>query len=526
MNRSNRFLNRRDFLKMAAAGATASALPGCGLFTQKEPANFLFIAIDDLRPELGCYGQSHVINPNIDRLANNGITFNSAYCQSAVCNPSRASLLTGLRPDTIKVWDLNDELRQTTPDAVTLPQHFKNKGYHSVGIGKIYHNVIPDPLSWSEPKLHIDGYPFDPDAVYRKTENIAWLEARKQRIRAAGREKRHIDRLGQWYLKAVATESVDAPDNVYYDGAQTDVAIEKLAELKKRQQPFFFGVGYYRPHLPFNAPKKYWDLYEREKIPLAENDFLPENAPPMAINNLRELRGYTDFKNMPKAHEGKLSETEARRLKHGYLACVSYIDAQVGRLLDTLEKLDLAQNTIIVLWGDHGWKLGEHNSWCKMTNYEIDTRVPLIFSTPDLRNKAVHTDALVEFVDVYPTLCELAGLPLAQNLQGLSAVPLFHNPQQPWKKAVFSQFLREGIWIAPDGIEYMGYSMRTERYRLVEWFRWDMHNKVPLELAAQELYDHHNDPNENVNIAARPENREVLARLVGMRRRGWQHVLP
>jgi arylsulfatase A-like enzyme len=327
--------------------------------------------------------------------------------------------------------------------------------------------------------------------------------------------------LGEWYLKASAAEAPDIPDNAYYDGAQTDVAIKKLTELKDKDRPFFFAVGYYRPHLPFNAPKKYWDMYNRDDIPLAENGFVPEDSPPMAINNMRELRGYTDFKHALHPNDVKLSEDEDRLLKHGYLASVSYIDAQIGRLLETLDKLKLRENTIIVLWGDHGWKLGEHNSWAKMTNFEIDARVPLIISTPETRSKNIKTNALVEFVDIYPSLCELAELPIPENLEGISAVPLISQPEKSWKKAVFTQFLREGIWIAPDGVEYMGMSMRTERYRYVEWLNWET-----KELKAIELYDHDNDPQENVNIANLPENKELVLQLAEKMKKGWQESLP
>jgi len=521
MNNQPKTFNRREFMELVAAGTLASLIPSCSFNEFKDQPNVLFIAVDDLRPELGCYGNEYVKSPNIDRLAEGGITFKKAYCQSAVCNPSRASLLTGLRPDTIKVWDLKTKLRDNVPDVVTLPQYFKNNGYHTVGIGKIYHNTIPDPLSWSEPKLHIDGYPFDPDAVYRGDKDVADLENRKKKIIAEGKQKRYIDRIGEWYLKASATEAPDVPDNAYFDGAQTDVAIEKLAELKQKDKPFFFGIGYYRPHLPFNAPKKYWDMYDRNSIPLAENDYLPKNSPPMAINNLRELRGYTDFKKIPKAHEGKLSEAEARLLKHGYLASVSYVDAQVGRILDELERLKLRENTIVILWGDHGWKLGEHNSWCKMTNYEIDTNAPLIISSPELKNKAIESERLVEFVDVYPTLCEMAGLQIPENLEGNSVVPLIADPKKAWKKAVFSQFLREGIWLAPDGIEYMGYSIRTERYRFVEWMNWET-----KEYVAQELYDHQSDPQENINLAGEPGNSELVKQLSMQLRAGWREAVP
>ncbi len=485
-----------------------------------EKPNVLFIAVDDLRPELGCYGSPVVQTPNIDRLAAAGVIFTRAYCQSAVCNPSRASLMTGLRPDSIRVWDLHTDFRDNVPDAVTLPQYFKQNGYHAVAIGKIYHNTIPDSQSWSEDKLHIAGYPFDPDAVYRKPENVAWLEKRKAQIVREGRESRHIDQLGQWYLKAVATESVDGPDDIYYDGAQTEVAIEKLRELKARARPFFFAVGYYRPHLPFNAPQKYWDLYDRDKIPLPENPHLPENAPLMAINNLRELRGYTDFADVPHPKDRTLSAERVRRLRQGYYASVSYVDAQVGRLLDALERLGLAENTIVVLWGDHGWKLGEHGSWCKMTNFEIDTRAPLIIRAPGVSG-GQQLSQMVEFVDVYPTLCELAGLKIPPGLQGDSMVPLIQNPGLPGKPAVFSQFLREGIWMAPDGVVYMGYAIRTARYRYVRWINWET-----KAFAAEELYDHEVDPEENVNIAALPENAARAAELAAQLDAGWRVARP
>lgn len=496
-------------------------LTSCSTPDEKKPPNILFIAVDDLRPELGCYGTEYVKSPSIDRLAENGIIFTQSYCQSAVCNPSRASLLTGLRPDRIKVWDLRTDFRDTSPDVITLPQHFKNNGYHTVGIGKIYHNVLPDSLSWSEPKLHIKGYPFDPDAVYRNEINVASLEEKKQTIIADGKEGRYIDRIGEWYLKDVAYEIVDAPDNVYFDGAQTDVALEKIEELTNKEKPFFFAIGFYRPHLPFNVPKKYWDMYEREKIPLAENDYVPKEAPLMAINNLRELRGYTDFKTILHPGDGQLDEDQTRALKHGYLASVSYIDEQVGRLINKLKELKIDDNTIIVLWGDHGWKLGEHGSWCKMTNFEIDTKVPLIISTPQLKGKNIKSRGLVEFVDVYPTLCELAGISIPETLEGISAVPLFENPDRPWKKAAFSQFLREGIWIAPDGIEYMGYSIRTKKYRYTEWTNWES-----KELAAIELYDHSMDPNENINIAGIDENESIIIELSEKLKLGWREALP
>lgn len=483
--------------------------------------NVLFIAVDDLRPELGAYGTPYIQTPHIDRLAEDGVTFLEAHVQQAVCNPSRASVMTGLRPDSLRVWDLQTDFRRTVPDVVTLPQYFMENGYHTVAIGKIYHNVIPDFRSWSEPKIHIWGYPFDPDAVYRHPANIAIQEARKAEIIESGAEFQYIDDYGQWYLKAASTEAVDGPDDLYYDGAQTDVAIEKLAQLVGRDQPFFFAIGYYRPHLPFNAPQKYWDLYDSEAIPLANNPSVPVGGPPMAINNMRELRGYSDFRDVPHPFDGGLSEQDARRLKHGYYASVSYVDAQIGRLLDALDELGQSENTIVVLWGDHGWKLGEHGSWAKMTNYDIDTRTPLIIRYPERVERGVKVGRPVEFVDIFPTLSELAGLPVPGHLQGVSAVPLMDNPDQPWKPAVFSQFLREGIWIAPDGIEYMGYAVRTDRYRYVAWI-----NQETGQLTASELYDHQTDPDENVNLAERPEYAETLAELEALRQAGWRAALP
>lgn len=477
-------LTRRQWL--GAAGLTLRAKP-------KERPNVLFLAVDDLRPELGVYGARHVKSPRIDALGQSGVVFQHAYCQQAVCNPSRASILTGLRPDTLRVWDLQTDFRTQRPQAVTLPQAFQRQGYFATSIGKIFHNTLPDRASWSEPELHVDGFPFDPDAVYRSDEDTVWVERRKQEITAAGQQARYIDRYGQWYLKSSATEAPEVPDNAYYDGAQTDVAIRKLAELKARREPFFFGIGYYRPHLPFNAPKKYWDLYDRAQLPLAANPYLPKNAPFMAANRNRELRGYRDFASAPTPLEGSLREEQARRLRHGYFASISYVDAQIGRVLDELDRLDLASNTIVCLWGDHGWKLGEHNGWGKMTNYEVDTRVPLLIRAPGIKQGTV-ARGLVEFVDVYPTLCELAGIPAGKELEGQSLVPLLRNPERRGKRAVFSQFLREGIWVAPDGVEYMGYSIRTERYRYVEWIAWKTGK-----FSGSELYDLRTDPGENVN---------------------------
>jgi iduronate 2-sulfatase len=509
----------------AVLTAAAAAVVGCGdrrpHSDRSERPNVLFIAVDDLRPTLGAYGDPDIKTPQIDRLAQSGAVFLQAHAQQAVCNPSRASLMTGLRPDTIRVWDLQTNFRATTPDAVTLPQYFRQHGYRALSVGKIYHNNLPDTASWSEPEFHVSGFPFDPDAVYHHPDNRAIQELRKAALIKAGRQAEAIDQYGLWYVKANATESVDLPDNVYYDGAQTDLAVGKLAELKAGGTPFFFAVGYYRPHLPFNAPKRYWDLYDRDAIPMARNPFPPEHGPIMATSTMRELNGYADFAGAPHPFDGSIGDADARRLKHGYYASVSYIDAQVGRLLDALEALDLARNTIVVLWGDHGYKLGEHNSWAKMTNYTIDTHSPLLIRAPGRIAAGTRIAQMVEFVDVYPTLSELAGLPVPAQLEGVSAMPLIAEPSRAWKPAVFSQFLRDGIWAAPDGEPYMGYSLLTDRYHYVRWVHWQTKKEV-----ARELYDREHDPDENTNLAGDPRHAALVAALESQRQSGWRAARP
>ena len=435
--------------------------------------NILFIFSDDLRPELGCYGCKHIISPNIDRLASMGTHFEKCYVQVAVCNPSRASMLTGKRPDELGVWGLDKHFRESNPDAVTLPQHFMAHGYHTGAIGKIYHNDKLDPASWSEPRLVVPGFPYDPDCVYVDNHELEWLEQKKNELRGTDRERRQVDEFGYWYLKAGATEMPDVPDDAYYDGAQTNYAIEKLSVLSSEDKPFFFGLGYYRPHLPFNVPKKYWDLYSRETIELAEYDMPPLGAPPVALNSMKELRGYRDFSDCKPPLEGQLHPDHARLLRHGYFASVSYIDAQIGKVLDHLENLNILDNTIIVLWGDNGWKLGDYGSWGKMTNYEMDTRVPLIIKPTQTMTGDSKRNQIVESVDIYPTLCDLAGLPQPEGLAGQSFANHLDQADQAGKPQAFSQFLRYGFWLSEDEDEAMGYTIRTEDWRYVEWFKSD-----------------------------------------------------
>jgi arylsulfatase A-like enzyme len=454
--------------------------------------NVLFLAVDDLRPALGCYGDSVVRSPNIDRLAAGGTVFRRAYCQQAVCSPSRSSLLTGRRPDTTRVYDLVTHFRKTIPDVVTLPQHFKNHGYHAQGIGKIYHGGYDDPKSWSVPHTVGGGPRFGP-------EGRAMLGKLKAEAKKAGADVSRV--------RGLPWEAPDVGDDDLADGSTTLKAIDALRKVKDR--PFFLAVGYLNPHLPFVAPKKYWDLYKPDDFKLAANPYPPKGAPSYAPSSWGELRAYHGI-----PRKGPVSAEQARSLIHGYHAAVSYLDAQVGRLLDELDRLKLADNTVVILWGDHGWFLGEHGMWCKHANYELATRVPLVVRAPG--KKPGKTDALVEFVDIYPSLAELCGLPAPDGVEGTSFRPLLDDPARPWKRAAFSQYPRQ----VPGQGRAMGYAMKTGRYRLVEW-------SVPAKgFVEHELYDHEKDPGENVNVAGKPEYAAAMKELTKQLRGGWKQALP
>jgi len=465
-----------------------AAFAGLGLRTANaasQKPNVLFIAVDDLRPELGCYGQSHIKSPNIDRIASRGMTFDRAYCQQAVCSPSRSSLLTGTRPDTTKVWDLVTHFRDALPNIPTIPQHFKQNGYFVQGVGKIFHPGFDDERSWSTPWQT------------PKAPTYALLKAGEVKDEDKPKQK-----------NGPAFEAADVPDNFYKDGMVADLAVSTLRSLGKKSEPFFLAVGFAKPHLPFVSPKKYWNLYDPAKILLAPNPYHPKNAPEYALTNSNELRNYT---NMPA--QGPITDNLARQLKHGYYAAVSYTDAQIGKVLDELDRQGLRKNTIIVLWGDHGWKLGEHGEWCKHTNFENDANAPLLLSVPGMKNAGKHSRALVEFVDIYPTLAELAGMPLPGHLEGISLKPLLDDPNRPWKPAAFSQYPRRTL---------MGYSMRTDRYRFTVWVGRNDHSSVD----SVELYDHETDPQENTNIAQLPANAELVERLMKQWRKGWRGAKP
>lgn len=501
-------LKRREFIKLggmaAGAGMFSGAFPSPRAQGLSRP-NFLFITADDLRPELGCFGVEAIKTPNIDRLAREGMAFSRAYCQMPICNPSRASLLTGFRPDTIQVLDNETDFRKIAPSLVTLPQILKSRGYRSVAVGKIFHNFLPDPTSWSLDKPSVAV-----DLIYADPKTRARQAKREAAARAMGRSRTWIESC----VRGPATESYDAPDGFHWDASVADEVSNDLGRLRD-SQPFFLAAGFLRPHLPFVAPKRYWDLYRREDIPLAETDSPPRNSPMMAMNQLTELASYEDFVNVSNPYEGRLTEAQARLLKHGYYASVSFMDAQVGRVLDALERTGLRDSTVVVFLGDNGFKLGEHGSWAKYTNYEVDNRVPLIISAPGRGLQGATTDALVELVDIYPTVCEMAGIDVPASREGTSLLPVLENPSRAWKKAAFSQFPR-GFFF-----RFMGRAMRTERYRYIEW-----RDRLDDRLVAVELYDHETDPQEDENIAGQPGNEGLVKRLSEQLARGWRAAKP
>ena len=477
------------------------ALTGTVSFgAERGKPNVLFIAVDDLRPQLGCFGDAAVHSPNIDALAAGGMVFRRAYCQQAVCSPSRTSLLTGLRPDSTRVYDLQTHFRDTVADVVTLPQHFKRHGYHVEGMGKIYHGGLNDERSWSVPWRRGSA------PGYALAENREMVANKRAAAWQQGLRGRALSRAA----RGPATEMADVPDEAYPDGQVARMAVETLDRVK--EGPFFLAVGFLKPHLPFVAPKKYWDLYDPSKIRLADNPFSPKDAPPFAMNDFGELRVYDGT---PK--RGPVDDALARRLIHGYNACVSYTDAQIGLILDELDRLRLAENTIVVLWGDHGWKLGEHGSWCKHTNFELDANAPLVVRAPGMKAPGKTTGALVEFVDIYPTLCELAGLPVPETLEGTGFAPLLDTPERPWKSAAMSQYPRYH-----NRKPLMGYSMRTDRYRFTLW----QNRNDASDVVAVELYDHREDPAENRNLAADPANERLVEQLTERLRAGWKAARP
>ncbi|MGI9244475.1 MAG: exo-alpha-sialidase [Verrucomicrobiales bacterium] len=438
-----------------------------------KPPNVLFIAVDDLRPELACYG-TRAITPNIDALAGRGVRFDRAYCNQAVCGASRVSLMTGLYPERTgeRSYHVTD-WRKRHPDVVTMNQHFGDAGYQTVGLGKIYHGTGGagvDIENWDEwIRVKASGYASE--------ESLASLAASR--------------RAGSKRPKGPSTEAPDVEDEFYPDGAHAKVAAEQIGELAAGEEPFFLAVGFTKPHLPFVAPQKYWDLYQRDSFELPANLGFPPGYPEYARNKgAGELRAYSDC---PKeGTPADFPDAYNRLLLHGYHACVSYMDAQLGIVLEALEKSGAADNTIIVFWADHGWKLGEHTSWCKHTNFEVDARVPLIVRVPGVTDGAASSGSLVELIDLYPTLCDLAGIGKPAHLQGRSFARLLAEPEAPHRDSAYSSY--------PHGAgkeigNVVGHSIRTGAYRYTEW--WKVGSDEVVAASATNL---ESDPGELTNL--------------------------
>ena len=441
-----------------------------------EPLNVLFVVADDLNCSLGCYGSPDVSSPNIDSLARRGLRFDRAYCQQAVCNPSRTSVLTGLRPDTVRVWDLRANFRSVRPDHQTLPQLFKENGYTSRCIGKIFHNMgdlSDDEHSWSTPPVLHAG---------RHSDEYVLGEVKP----------------GQHPKARGVLERGDVPDEAYRDGQIAAKAVETLGELK--DQPFFLAVGFWRPHLPLLAPEPYWARYDDRVLSLPDIFAPPKNVPEIALHDSREIRGYGV------TEPNQLSDKQRRLLWQGYYAGISYMDAQVGKVLDALDRLELADKTIVIFWSDHGFHLGQHALWCKTSCFELDARVPLIVSVPG-KTRGRATDAIVELVDIYPTLAELCSLTPPDDLAGDSLVPLLDAPATDFgDRVALTQHPRPAYYRGKP--EAMGYSLRTDQYRYTEWRRWTAGTVV-----ATELYDHSADPAEQHNLAGSPAHADALTQL-------------
>lgn len=528
---------------------------GCTTTTKteeiKKKPNVLFIAFDDLRAELGCYGSEIVKSPNIDGLASRGVVFNRAYCQQAICGPSRASIMTGAYPEAINVIDLFQNFRLNRPDIITIPQQFHANGYETVYIGKIFHpNENDDEMSWSRKPVLAKRSPDAPKTIggYALKENQQIFRDNKaQLIEEYGRELIEEN----WLARGPGHECADVPDDTYEDGYNTNCAIATLNDLVQNgDKPWFLALGYHKPHLDWIAPQKYWDLYVEEELPISTQVNPPKDGASMGLSESLEVRVGASI---PKTTD--FSPELQRTLRHAYYACTSYVDAQLGKLIQALKESGQLDNTIVVLWSDHGFNLGEMGYWGKATNYEMATRVPFIIVAPDVTDKVKgqESNALVGLIDVFPTLCDLAGIEKPENIQGNSLVPVLKNPNAEWKDAAFSLFptpaLREWAarpftepfrksFFAPliENIEtrikeqmgdkwdrnafenfVMGYAMRTDRYRLVVWKDRRRPNETPLFV---EIYDHLKDPEETVNIAK--DNPELEKELLNQFNKEWK----
>ena len=442
------------------------------VFAQQNQPNILVFYVDDLRAELGCYGSETAITPNIDKLANDGVLFNKAYAQQAICAPSRMSVMTGLRPETLGIYSIFTPLRKVHKDVVSMPQLFNKNGYKTVSIGKVYHHSSDDKKEWS---------------VYFEKEPNSYHDPKNKAIIAQLKKKSKNP-------KGPAFDFADVPDEAYKDGRAAKYAIETLQKLK--EDKFLMFVGLSKPHLPYNAPKKYWDLYDKNKFKIPSRK-KPDGIFRLSLTNWGELKGYHGI---PK--KGVLDDNLTRDLIHGYHASISYIDAQIGKIMQTLEELDLRKNTMVIFMSDHGYKIGEYGAWCKHSNMEIDTRVPLIISRETGYKKRVTdktSDALVENVDIFPTLVDLCGLE-SPKLDGKTILPIINKPNKKGDKVATSLYAR--------GDKYMGVTATDGEWRYTEWRDSKTHAIV-----GAELFEHKNDLLSFVNLSGNKKYRKVEKRM-------------
>lgn len=435
--------------------SAAFLIPGMSVLAQNKKPNVLFIAIDDMRPELACYSESQIVSPNIDRIASEGLVFNRAYCQVALCGPSRLSIMTGMHPDRLKNYGMSSsnkiEWRDYRPGITSLPEQFRNHGYYAIGFGKVYDN-----------RLGLDiGYSWDSFTEGWKNK---YISPRAQEILAQAEED--IAAGIEPDIIRPAVDYYDTPDESYTDGNNASLAVDFINNYNS-DEPYFLAVGFNKPHLPFVAPKKYWDLYERENISLPESDIPPEGISDYMLSPYKEIESYI-IKSI-------IDEDKIRELRHGYYACVSYVDAQIGKIINALEEKGELENTIIILWGDHGFKLGEFGEWAKATNLESDARVPLMVRLPGMVGAGIKTNSPVELVDVLPTVCDAADIPVPDGAEGKSLLSVVCNPDNVIRDFALTQYRRSS--------KAMGYSIRTNEWRYTEWI-----NTSTNEILDEELY--------------------------------------
>ncbi len=463
----------RSYVNFSVALSATFAAIATPIQARQKPLNVVMIVVDDLRPELGCYGVEEVKTPNIDRLSKMGVVFKNAYCNIPVSGASRASLLTGVYPNAPKRFThFACSASKDMPSAVPISSQFTQSGYHTVSNGKIFHNIDDHAATWSETpwRLYPNGYGKD------------WAVYNKYKLWANPESANHINPKTK---RGPYCESADVEDDAYYDAHVAARGVEDLQRLSKGDKPFLLACGFWRPHLPFNAPKKYWDLYDRDKLSMADNYYRPEGLPKV-VTSSGEIRGYADV--------DLKSEAKRREIKHGYYASVSYVDAQIGKLLDEIERLGLYKNTVVLLFGDHGWHLGEHTFWGKHNLMRNATNVPLIVAAPKGK-RGVESESIVEFVDIYPTLCDLCGVSAPESqLDGVSMKPILRNPKATIKESAYVQWGR-------------GTNVIGERYSYSEWRDGD-NKRVQMM-----LFDHKNDPAENRNIASDPQHSDMVEQL-------------